>query len=104
MAAGKLRHRIVISQPAEVSDGAGGVTTTWSTLATVWGSVEPLRGREFLDAAGAQAEVSTRIKIRYRADVTAKMRVVWGTHTYEVIAPAFDERRTMSELMCLEVL
>jgi SPP1 family predicted phage head-tail adaptor len=103
MPAGRLRHRIAITQPAESSDGAGGVTTTWSTLATLWGSIEPLRGREFLDAQGAQGEVSTKIVLRYRADITPKMRAVWSTHTYEINTVTFDPRRTYTELMCNEV-
>lgn len=60
----------------------------WTTVATVWAAVEPLTGREFLEGRALDAELSTRIRVRYRTGVVMhpEMRVVWGSHTYDVAA------------------
>jgi len=103
MKAGKLRHRITIQQPVEVRDSYGGVTVTWGTFATVNASVEPLRGQELWAAAAQQARVNTRIRIRYLASVSPKMRVLFGTRIYlidAVIDP--EERHVEMQLMCQE--
>ena len=70
MRAGLLRHRIVIQQKGTIiRDSFGEPTPAWPILATVWAAVDPLRGREFAEQRQAGAEVTTRIRIRYRSDV-----------------------------------
>lgn len=103
MQAGRLRHRITIQQKAPTRDSFGGEVEAWTAVATVSASVEPLDGREFLEARQLQAEVTTRIRIRYRTGIVPQMRVVWGSHTYDVqavIDPA--SRRRELQLMCKE--
>lgn len=74
--AGKLRHRIVIQQPVETQDaGTGAINVTWADLATVWAAIEPLSAREFVASQAEASQVSSRVVIRYRDDVTAKMRI-----------------------------
>lgn len=107
MRAGTLRHRVTIQETTETRDGAGGVINTWSTVATVWAAVEPLRGREFIEARATQAQVDTRIRIRYQASLslTPKMRVTWGSRVYDI--QAVIELRTEHReihLMAKEVL
>lgn len=103
MRAGKLRHRLDIQRALETQGDTGEVTVIWSDFATVWGSVEPLRGREFFAAREQQARVTTRIRIRYTAGVTPKMRVLFGDRIYlidAVIDP--EERHAELQLMCQE--
>lgn len=105
MRSGQLRHRVTIQQKAPTRDTYGGEVEAWTAVATVWASVEPLQGREFLEGRQIQAEVSTRIRIRRRAGVVPHMRVVWGAHTYDiqaVIEP--DSNRREFQLMCVEVV
>lgn len=105
MDAGRLRHRVTIQQSDESQGGAGGKVEAWSDLAEVWGAVEPLRGREFIDAHATQAAIDTRIRIRYRAGITPKMRVTWDTHMYDIQAVInLDTRNRELHLMCQEVL
>lgn len=88
MRAGTLRHRITIQSVTETPrDAAGGVADTWGTYATAWASVEPLRGREFVEAAKVTAEVTHKITLRHRSGVTAKMRVSWDNRTFDILAP-----------------
>lgn len=71
----KLRHRVIIQQQMEAQDpNTGAITVTWQNLATVWADIAPLSAREFVTAQQEDSKVNTRITIRYRADVTPKMR------------------------------
>lgn len=105
MQAGRLRQRVTLRTFTESQDGFGELIKTWADLATVWAAVLPLRGREYMDSRELQVELSVRILIRYRADVTSLMRVVHGVHTYEIVSPpiadATHERQL--ELMCREI-
>lgn len=76
MQAGKLRHPVTIEQSTETTDEYGAVVLTWSTLASVWAAIEPMRGRERFEAQHHAIEEDTRIRIRHRDDVTAEERVV----------------------------
>ena len=75
---GKLRHRVTIQTFTTVEDSLGGTYQTWLPLtdnATVWGSVGPIRGREFWDAKQSNSEVEGKAVIRYRDDVTPNNRL-----------------------------
>ena len=103
MRSGELRHRIEIKQPTETRDSYGSVKTTWSTLATVWGAIWPVRAKEFVSMGQTQSEVTHKIGIRYRNDVTTKMRIEFNSRYFsinQVINP--DERNIMLELVCTE--
>lgn len=74
--AGAFRHRIIIQSLTDGSGVRGGITESWSEFATRWGSVSPLTGQERFAAQQIDAEVSSRIKLRYLEGVTPKMRVL----------------------------
>ena len=103
---GALRHRLTIEAANPADDGAGGQTDPWASpivVATVWGRVEPLRGRERLQAGRLEARHSHRITLRYRADVGAGQRVRFGTRLFNVRAVANrGERNRWLELLCDE--
>lgn len=99
MPAGFLRERIRIEQESNVSDGQGGSTLSWTEVDTVWSRVSPVRGREVLQGQQVQDETMHRITIRYRTDITPKMRVVWRgriMNIREVINP--DEHKKYLQL------
>lgn len=101
MRAGKLRHRVTIQRAVEVQNDFGEVVTTWVTVGQAWASVEPLRGREYFQAEGTQAETSTRIRMRYRNGIMPKMRVVHGSTVYDIESVMDVETRGRElELMC----
>lgn len=104
MQAGRLRHRVSIQQRVEARNGYGELISTWSTLATVWGSVEPIRGREFFEAEQVQSEISTRVRIRYYDGITAQMRVLFGSRKLQILAVIdVNERHKEMQLMCKEM-
>ena len=51
----------------------------------------------------AQSEVTQRIRIRYRPDVTADMRVIHNGKVFNIVAPLPDNRGRELVLMCREV-
>jgi len=101
MRAGELRHRVIIQQKYVTQDAEGITTESWADIATVWAAIEPLRGREFFDAAAVNAEVTTRIRIRYRSGIVPAMRVVYGSQVYEIESVIdVGGRRRELELLC----
>ena len=107
MRAGRLRHRISIQQKSVTRDSYGAETITWSTVCTVWGAVEPIRGREFLEQAMNGAELTTRIVIRTQRSesLTPAMRATWGSHVYDIQSIVnVDERDRETQLLCREIL
>lgn len=72
---GKLNRRITIFKPPgpEDVDEAGQPIDYHIPIATVWASIEPLNGRELFAAQQANAEVTTRIRIRYRKGIDRTM-------------------------------
>ena len=102
--AGKLRHRITLQTPVEARNGYNEAITTWSTVATVWASVEPISGREFFAAEHVQSEVTHRVRMRWQSGITPDMRVLFDSRVLKVEAVInYGERRTDLQLMCQEV-
>ena len=64
MSAPMLGRLLVLEDPQQVSDGAGGYVLSWVPLGSLWGEVKVGTGRE---AAGEEinlAQVSYRITVR----------------------------------------
>ena len=76
---GAMRERVTIEQESRVADGGGGYPMAWSEVATVWAAVEPQSGREQLQAERVESLVDYRVTMRWRGDVTAGMRLLWGS-------------------------
>lgn len=84
MKIGDLRHRITFQKPLKTSDGYKGHTVKWQDVVTVWASIEPLTGREYFYAHQIKNEVSHRVRIRYRTDITNEMRIKHGEKIFEI--------------------
>jgi len=76
MQSGKLRKRVQIQAATDVRDAHGGLTRTWATIATVYGSVEPLQGRELYEAQQVHSRASLKITIRGYEGLTSQHRLV----------------------------
>jgi len=59
-----LNRPLVLEDPVEVADGAGGLTLTWVPLGTIWGEVKPSTGREVNGEEVLTASVDFRITVR----------------------------------------
>lgn len=77
--AGALRQRIIIQTGTPTDDDRGGATIAWSTHVTAWASVNPINAREAFTHGRVEGSVTHRVRLRYQAGITPKMRVLWGT-------------------------
>lgn len=101
--AGRLRHRVAIQSATEAQNDLGEVEKTWATTATVWGAVEPLTGRELWQAQQVSAEITHRVRMRYRSGLTPKNRILFGSRILEINAILNPEERNIDlELLCRE--
>jgi SPP1 family predicted phage head-tail adaptor len=85
MESGRMRHRVVIEQASYAGDAMGQGIPTWTTYATMWGDVLPLRGREFFEAQKTASEVTAKILIRYRSGINPAWRIRFGTKIFRII-------------------
>ncbi len=102
MRAGLLRHRLQIQEVAGEPNSYGEPSKVWTTIATVWGEVKPLMGKERFTAQQVQADVTHAITMRSR-DVSASNRILFGERIFgilEVLRPS--ERRISLTLMARE--
>ena len=83
---GELNRRLVLEAPAESADGAGGVTRSYETVVTLWASVEPVSARGSVEADAPGANVTHRIQIRHRADVTLRQRFREDETIFRIVA------------------
>lgn len=103
MEAGALRHRVTIQKKSVTRNSYGEEVVTWVTHCQAWASIEPLQGREFIEARLAQAEVTDRIKIRYQAGIRPEMRVLFGSRVYDIQAVmTIEEIHREIHMMCKE--
>lgn len=103
MKIGDLKHRITFQRPVKTPDGHKGHTVKWQDLITVWASVEPLSGREYFYSHQIKADVTHRVRTRYRTDITIEMRIKHRDRVLE-IESILDkkERHEELEIFCRE--
>lgn len=105
--AGEYRHLIDIESPTEGAPGAYGATTnTWSVLVRDMPARIVLDGgREVYRAQQVYAEATGVIEIRYRDDITSRMRARWGSRYFHLLGPVGEDvKRTELMLACAEDL
>lgn len=106
MKAGRLNNRVTIQQPGSNKDAYGHATKeTWADVVTVWAEVKPVTGRERWASDHVANTSTVAIKIRYRTGIKPEMRVIHGSHTYQIDGPPIDVdgRRRELVLACKEV-
>lgn len=84
MRLGPLRNRVTFEKRKTGRDEFGNTLEGWDTVATLWASVEPFSGRELISAQQVQAEVSHRIRCRYRAGLEASQRIVFDGRAFDI--------------------
>lgn len=105
MLAGALRQIVRIETPIETPDGAGGSTTAWTLVCEPRAAVTPLSGRERALQSANDADVSHTVTLRFRAGITPKCRLVYGSRVFRIVAGLdVEERHRELTLSCLEVL
>ena len=104
MEAGKLRQRVILQSFVATRDAYGEPIETWSTVVTLWGAVEPLTGREFYQAQQVNAEITHKVRIRYRTLTNSRMRFLLGTRIFEILYIVNENERNRELIMlCKEI-
>lgn len=101
----RLDKRITIMRPPgpDDKDEYGQPLDNPVEVCTIWAAIEPLRGREYFAAMAEQADVTTRIRIRYRDGIDRTMIARHGDTEFEIlhiIRPEFGKKEL--QLMCKE--
>ena len=105
MQAGRLSTRCVIQRrTGGTNDWGEPLPEGWETHATVWANVKHLSGSEAIKADAEVSTVRASIRIRFRSDITAGMRVLIGLVPYEILAVQPDVAgRVYVDLACKAV-
>lgn len=101
----RMRHRItILRQPGpDDVDEYGQPLDEPIPVATVWAAIEPLQGREYFAALSEQANVTTRIRIRYREGIDRTMIVRYKSIDYEIMYVINPKMANVElQLMCKE--
>ncbi len=111
LAAGRLRHYVDLLAP-----GVGGRDQdTGELLGDTFGDVEvgipaefvALSVREFIASQAGQSQVTARVTMRYREDVTAQHRIRHRGKIFEIVGPPLPDPESGLEyitLACNEVI
>lgn len=99
---GKLNRKIVIQVQTATQDAGGQpLPDTWTTFASVWANIRFNSGYESIKGESVASIARASIRIRYREDITNKMRVTHNNITYEIKAVMPDEaKREFVDLAC----
>lgn len=98
-----MRTRVEIQSRVTTQDTYGAVTETWSTVATRWGRVEPLSGREQWQAQQVRPDVTHRVTLRYYDGLTARHRLKVGDRVLNITSVLnTEERKRQHECVCVE--
>ena len=101
-------NRVTIQQMTQAVDAYGSPVNNWIDIADVWAVIEPMRASEVLRFKSLQANITHKVKIRYRADMippdTARLRrLKFGDRLFGIegcINP--KEENILLELACSE--
>jgi SPP1 family predicted phage head-tail adaptor len=86
MQAGRLNTRCVIQQPGTATDEIGQPIPGWTDVATVWADIRMKSGLEAIKAGASVSVVQASIRVRYRAGITAGMRIVHNLQAFNIVA------------------
>jgi SPP1 family predicted phage head-tail adaptor len=99
---GSLDRRITFQRKVADESFAGAGTATWQPVATIWAEVRdvlPSRGERIADGLSIENRPA-RIRTRFRTDITADMRIIYGARVMQIIAgPVELGRRDGLEMM-----
>lgn len=104
MRAGELKHRITLQKiSGSTQNTCGEEVPQCADWKTVRAAVEPLRGREYLEAQKLRAELTYRIKIRYLPGVEQDMRVKFKDRLFRIESIInLNEANREIHLICVE--
>lgn len=76
----------MIQQRSADRDPEGQPLVVWADYATPWADVRFLNGRQFVSSSAEANAATASIRLRYRTDIDATMRVVWGAFIFDILS------------------
>jgi SPP1 family predicted phage head-tail adaptor len=83
---GDLRRRVEIRTNTPTKDAKGQNQPNWSTIATVWASIEPASGTHFVATEQVRNETTHKVVIRYFAGLTPRNQLVYNGRTFNILS------------------
>ncbi|BDR08241.1 phage head closure protein [Comamonas thiooxydans] len=100
MDAGSLRDRIHIQRRLP-GGGLGQLSNNWEEVAKAWANIRFASGSETVRAGQVASKAQASIRIRWRTDIKADMRVVCAGVEYSIKAVLPErQRREYVDLVC----
>lgn len=84
MRTGLMRRVITLRTNTRTDDGMGGYTETPTDVTSIPARVEPLEGRELIQAMQTGMQRPHRFTIRYRAGMTGATTVLYDSRTFDI--------------------
>ncbi len=108
MSAGKLDRRLTIQRRVTTLDSYGQQSTGWTNIATVWGNVKPVGGREKMRSGALESTLTHTVMVRYRTDLMPAIeadawRILYGSRVLQITkAMDRDDARRYIIFDCIE--
>ena len=100
---GKLRHRIRLQRPIITKDSIGSEIESLEDMGNAWATIEPISSKSYSKTKQSPTDISTKIIIRYRKDVTPRMVVIFRGALFRIKKVInLEERCVFLELLCSE--
>jgi SPP1 family predicted phage head-tail adaptor len=97
---GQMTARLDLEAPAETSDGQGGATVAFASVASLWARIEPVSEIREEQAGGDIFTLTHRIWLRFRRDIQSGMRLRKGERIFTIGAWRDPDERG-NYLVCL---
>lgn len=100
---GKLNKRITFMDYIFAEDEIGQVTQKLAGIKTVWGSLYPVRGTEYYEAAKIRTKTTYKCYVRYIPGITTNMYLKYKDVMYTIESVIdMDMEHKMLEIYCTE--
>lgn len=96
---GLLRTPVELQSCELTSDGQGGASETWQTIAEIFAHIEPVGSASHVRARIDEQKITHRITLRYREDLELDQRFLRGARSF-AIHGFYDLDETKRYLIC----
>lgn len=105
MQPGKRNRRITIqvinSDEPTITNDDGYQIDNWINFWTCWAFIKNVNGREFFQAQACNSSASCRMNIRYKKEISSKMRVIYNGKIFNILyVDDINEAHKEIELLC----
>lgn len=93
-----MKEEITIQSRTQASDGQGGYTSTWATLATEWAQVTEISSERLMLDGGVKFGKVREFQFRERGDtytMSGAYRIYWNGDAYTVYSIITNDDRTI---------